>query len=354
MALGYDGLILLDSNQYLVTNASINHVRPEIVSEGAFGAKTLNTATNKVHIYDLDDFSGGISIDCNFELIDQLFDASSGWVTNRDSFKQYLWYSNQFNDIDYGDAYWTKVSLSTSPNSFINSSIDLVMIPGLKEDSIIEKIPIPIRNLEIADNYIEQKYGFKSDGTDVLPIPDNAATPITFDAPLEKRPLAYWQSEVLFLNDSGDSILPEGVYVQNWSLEINNPIQKRTLCQAFVDDEFVDGTSKKTHPGPQLIQVGLASLSFNCTFVYTLTPENSENRKFSMPNNFWNVIIRVNNSGVTKNISLARIDNSEDGNVYFSKPIQQNSGDYNLGATQSIQEVSYSTQGYFTMPHVIT
>jgi hypothetical protein len=342
MALGYAGLILIDNKQYLVTDGTVDHVRPEIASEGTYAARELNTATNKVHVFDLDELSGGVNIDCNTELLDQLFDSDAGWVTHRDEARSFLWYSNQENDIEYGDAFWTRISLSAGAGSFLTSSIDMVMIPGTDPESA-PNYPLPTRNLQLGDNYINQKYGFASENGAI--VEDDPATPISFSSPAIQQPIPYWKSLILFEDINGDSVLPENVYIQNWSLEINNPVSRRNLCQA------VSGTN--SHPGPQLIQVGLANLTLNVTFVTVITPESGESRKFEVPESFWNARIRIENDAISRDIQLARMDASTDSFNDFSKPVQQVNDGANISGIGAIQEISFQVQGYFTMPHIV-
>ena len=219
MALGYAGLILIDNKQYLVTDGTVDHVRPEIASEGTYAARELNTATNKVHIFDLDELSGGVNIDCNTELLDQLFNSADGWVTHRDEAKSFLWYSNQENDIEYGDAFWTRISLSAGAGAFLTSSIDMTMIPGT-DPTIYPNYPLPTRNLQLGDDYISQKFGFASVGGAI--VEGSPATPITFAASDIQKPIPYWKSLLVFEDENGDSVLPDNILVQNWSIDIKD------------------------------------------------------------------------------------------------------------------------------------
>jgi len=344
MALGYAGLILIDNKQYLVTDGTVDHVRPEIASEGTYAAEGLNTATNKVHIFDLDEVSGGVNIDCNIELIDQLFNTTDGWVTHRDTPKSFLWYSNQENDIEYGDAYWTRISISAGPGSFLTSSIDMIMIPGTDPIEYPEPLyPLPTRNLQIGDDYISQKYGFASENGAI--VSGAPATPITFASPPIQLPIPYWKSILIFEDGAGNPVIPENLQVQSWSLEVNNPISRRNLCMA------VNGTDD--HPGPQFIQVGLANMTLNVTFVTVETPESGGNRKIKVPENFWNVKVRIENDTLSRDVLLGRMDSSNDGNADFSKPIQQVNDGASISGIGAIQETSFQVQGYFTMPHIV-
>jgi len=341
MALGYQGLILLGESQklYLVTDGNLDHIRPELSSEGTYAAEEVTTAVNRVHTFDLDELNGGFNFDTNIELIDDLFDNTNGWAIKRDNSTPLLWYSNVTNNYEFGDAYWTRISLSAGSGNMATTSIDITMIPGATPDEIDpDRYNLPTRSLQLADNYIDQRFGLKDGGEEQL------MNNISFAAPDNQLPIPYWQTSIEF-KDKDDLGLPDGVYVLNWSLELVNTINKRNLCGA------VSGTDD--HPGPTLIEVGMASVTLNVTFVTVVTLDDAGDpiTEFNMPERFNDVIIKIKNESLTREISLGRLDGSVDGNE-FSSPAQEISDASNISGVGSLLEMNYIAQGYFTMPHI--
>jgi hypothetical protein len=334
MALGYQGMILLDGNLYLVTDGNLDHSRPEIVSEGTYAASSVNNAVGRVHVFDFDEVSGGFNCDTNIELINQLFDENNGWVTNRDTSYPLLWYSNVINNYEFGDAYWSRISLSAGAGNMLTTSFDVTMIPGTEEEE--DDYDLPIRSLQLADDYIGQRFGLDDGGEGQL-LPN-----VSFATGNDKQPIPYWETSINFLDENNDG-LPEGIHVLNWSLEMSNNITKRNLCAAK------SGTDN--HPGPAFIQVGLASVTLNVTFVTVVTLDDPTNGNlvtdYVLPDRFNDVIINVGD----KQISLGRLDDSTDGNK-FSNPVQSISDANNLSGAGALQEMNYIAQGYFTMPHL--
>lgn len=333
MALGYEGIILLDNKQYLITDGTVDHARPEIASEGTYAAPTLSEAVNRVHTFDFDEITGGFNIDCNFDLIDVLFEEENGWIPNRDQSKEFLWYSNKENELEYGDAYWSRISLSTGPGNFLSASIDINLIPGITPEA--DKYNLPTRYLELGEDYIGQRFGFEIDG--------NRTSPISFAFPEYQLPIPYWQTYLTFEDENGDE-LPEEIQIQNWSLEMNNSVTRRMTCAAASGDD--------QHPGPTLIQIGLASVVLNVTFVTVVTPLNAGSRQYSVPEKFRNANINIKGPSTTRSINLGRMDASIDGDEY-SEPLQQITDGLNISGIGAIQEMSYQANGYFTMPHIV-
>jgi len=341
MALGYQGLVLLDDKLFLVTDGNLDHVRPELVSEGTYAAKEASTAVNRVHVFDLDEINGGFNFDTNMELIDQLFHKTNGWVIKRDESLPLLWYSNINNNYEFGDAYWTRISLSAGSGNMTTTSIDMTMIPGANPDSTTpDRYELPTRQLQLADNYIDQRFGLQSGGSEQL------RENVSFAAPDNQLPIPYWQTSIEFKDKNGDG-LPDGIHVLNWSIEIVNNISRRNLCSAI--------NNTNDHPGPSLIQVGMASVTLNITFVTVVTLDDTGTpiTEFNMPERFNDVIIKLENNSLTRNISLGRLDGTTDGND-FSSPVQETSDASNLSGVGALQEMNYIAQGYFTMPHLET
>lgn len=339
MALGYQGLILLEDKLFLVTDGNLDHVRPEIVSEGTYAAPDVNTAVNRVHVFDLDDINGGFNFNANIELIDHLFNLNDGWVTHRDVSQSLVWYSNVVNNFEFGDAYWTRISLSAGSGNMLSTSIDMTMIPGAFPN-IDDKYTLPTRHLQLSDNYIDQRFGLDNGGEEQL-LPN-----ISFASPPEQLPIPYWKTSIEFI-DENDEGLPEGVYVYNWAIELVNGITRRNLCTAT--------NETNDHPGPSLIQVGMAGVTLNVTFVTVVSLDETGTpiTEFNMPERFKDVIIKIigPTEDLTREISLGRIDASEDGNE-FSNPVQEISDASNISGIGALQEMNYIAQGYFTMPHI--
>jgi hypothetical protein len=219
----------------------------------------------------------------------------------------------------------------------LTTSIDISMIPGA-DPNPEDKFTLPTRYLQLSDNYIGQRFGLADDGQAQL-LPN-----IYFGSPENQRPIPYWQTSIEFKDESGEG-LPEGVYVYNWSLEIVNTINRRNLCAA------VNGT--EDHPGPNLIEVGLASVTLNITFVTVVSLDDAGDliSEFNMPERFKDVIIKIDTPSLSRELSLGRIDASEDGNK-FSNPVQEISDTSNLPGVGALQEMNYVAQGYFTLPHI--
>jgi hypothetical protein len=327
MALGYQGLIIVDNHQYLVTDGNIDHVRPEIVSEGVYSPENISEATNRVHTFDLDEVTGGFNMDVNEDLIDFLFDSSSGWILKRDEAKDFLWYSNAESKYEFGDSFWTRASLSTGPGSMLVASMDIVLIPATTEEPDYE---LPLRKLNIDDDYIEQKFGFKTSDSFNRNGFTTDTGPIHFGFPDKYQPIPYWKT-ILNLD------LPEGVYVLNWSLEMTNNISRRSLCSA--------SSGTEDHPGPTLIQVGLASVVLNVSFVSVFTPNFGE---YFIPERFDSATISIGD----KTLSLGRLDSSINGEIE-STALQQTSDATNITGAGSLTEMTYIASGYFTLPHLV-
>jgi len=334
MALGYQGLLLIEDRQYLVSDSNLDHVRPEIASDGTYSPKTIGEATGRVHLYDLDQFTGGFNIDASADLLDMLFDSTNGWVLKRDEPKDVLLYSNKENDYNFGNTFWTRISLSTGPGNILISSFDITMIPGA-EPSGGGKYSLPLRKLQVGDDYIGQRFGFEVGG--------NNTNPISFELPAIKQPIPYWQTKFNFKDEVGNPI-PDGIYVTNWSLEIINNISGRNTCAA------VSGTND--HPGPNLIQVGLASVTLNVTFVTVVTPGSEGEKEYNIPERFSDVTINIGNIDEPRTLSLGRIDGSVDGNDN-STSAQQTSDATNITGVGSMTEFTYIASGYFTLPHLV-
>jgi len=342
MALGYQGLILLDGYQYLVIDGNLDHVRPLIASEGTYAPNTIAEATGRVHTFDLDELTGGFNIDTNANLLDTLFDVDTGWITQRDQSKSLLWYSNKENDYEFGDAFWTRASLSAGPGSILTTSMDVVMIPGAETDDFednpfdsLNDYPLPTRHLQAGDDYIGQKFGFEVSG--------DITKPIDFAKPPLYQPIPYWQTK-FNLDDLSGNPLPDGIYVTNWSLEMTNNISRRNVCMAarYTED----------HPGPTLIQIGMASVTLNLSFVTVITPGAEGSKDFLIPERFSNVTINIGSDAAPRILSLGRMDASIDGNEE-STSIQQSSDATNITGAGSLTEMTYIASGYFTLPHLI-
>jgi hypothetical protein len=330
MALGYQGMILLNNKLFLVLSGSLNHTRPEIASQGTYAVSNLSNAVGNVHVFDFDDINGSFSCETNFELIDELFDKDNGWIAKRDTALPFLWYSNVENKYEFGDAYWTKISLSADSGAISSTSIDIVLIPGKTPDSLNPtRYELPIKELQLNNNYIGQRFGL---ATDIPNLPKN----VSFGDENNKQPIPYWGTSIEFVDPISDK-----VEVLNWSLDITNNISKRNLCSCVSRSE--------RHSGPSLIQVGLASVSFNTSFV-TVIPDSTND---VLPSSFEKVFINIKHKDITKKISLGRIDGSLAENDY-NKPVQSTSDSTSISGGDSIQEMSFAANGYFTMPHIVS
>jgi hypothetical protein len=229
--------------------------------------------------------------------------------------------------------------LSAGSGNMLTTSFDVTMIPGATPEQINpDRYELPTRKLQMADDYIAQRFGLNEGGESQL------RPNISFAAPDIQRPIPYWQTSIQF-KDENDEGLPTGIEVLNWSLELTNNISRRNLCIA------VSGTDD--HPGPSLIQVGLASMTLNITFVSTVALDESGDplSEFDMPEKFNDVIIKIENGTLTRELSLGRFDGSTNGSDY-SSPVQQISDASNISGVGSLQEMSYIANGYFTLPHI--
>lgn len=308
MAIGYQGVVYLNNQQFVVTGGGLNHERPVINSEGSYAAATNQEAVGRVHLYDFDNITGDLSFDTTPSLIDELFHAGTGWINQRQDNRTVLWFNNSKNSYTFGDTYWQNVSLSTSAGNLLTTNISLEMIPD-------HPSALPAFLSRAGDDYINQKFGFSD-----IEIPGGTTQPLTFKDPAT-RVIPYWQTSLSFVPATGIENL-----VTEWSLSVTNNFTKQFTCE---------GDITGNHPGPKYVFVGVAEVSLDITFSMQQL-----GNSIVIPEELNAVFITVSDGvNFVKTIELDTVELQND-----PRPLA-GQGDFTVG--------SYNSIGFFNLPRLI-
>jgi len=341
MSIGYQGIVFINSNQYLVTNADASNDRPRLESDAPFAATDKpgrSSPVGKVHLYDLTTVGLNLNTEANTYLISELFadtvdnvpasetnlDAIAsivasknncgGWVRNRQNPRNFLWYSNADWSYTYGKTFWNSLNLAASEGGYVTSDMSL--------DTIVDA-PTGPNDVDFGGNYISQKFGINRT---FVPGPGFGYStpkysPWSLATDKRQRPLPYWVTQV-----ETTPALPDGIEVKAWSLDLTNNVQKRHSCSGTAGD----------HPGPRWVTIGTMDVTFSMTLLSMRT-----SGTVYLPSRFSQVDLIIGDSDTHGQQQRLRFENVE------------NSRQNTTISPTEIQHLTYDSSAFFKRPRLV-
>lgn len=355
MAVGYQGLVLLNDNQYPVTSGSITPRRNPLLSGASYvaGYGRVNASdpfkrpVGSVHLYDFESLTAELQFDVNNFLLDELFTNTDdnvstdvcdidqvastlgnkintgGWALNRHNPRRLRWYNNKELKYQSGKAFWTNLELRTAPAELVTCSLGLEIIPDHPSD-------LPAVPLQLGDDYIEQKFGITKDVDNLGPgngYETDYFSPLTHGVHHDHRPVPFWSVILTF-----EPALPDEVQVSEWTVSLTNPLQRHFTCAG--------STETDVHPGPTFLSVGVSELNVSFTLHVVRSP--SPGTLVELPMTFDAVTLTcwANETPLKRrSLRVERVESQELGTP--------------LVDVGDLQRYDYSSLGFFTPPRLV-
>lgn len=217
MALGFEGLVSINTTPILCTSFSAPQSRVKLESNAAYKG-TLSTETDPglfyPRTYDYPLVDGSLS----FELSEDSLPILLGFIENRGDSFAVASINRMGSSINLNECYWNNISWSISEGQIVLISIDFIAK---------QMNTYTIGGSDSSNNYADNIYGVSDESpsaTEILGLP---ILPSTLSSDLNKNPYPWWKVTVY----NGENITK---YI-TWSLSFSQEITRHFTCKADTD-----------------------------------------------------------------------------------------------------------------------
>jgi len=210
MAVGYEGLAIVDGVQLLCTGASVSDSRQRLDSNsgwrGSFDNESPTFGMNVPRIYDYSINDGTVS----FEVGDGVIQLLKSWILNRKVPKEIIIYPCNGAFQRFSRCYWTSIELSSDASSIVTGTINFMSMKRDQEvlggSAYINNRNGLLNSLGLVDNF---KYSWYIQNYGVVP---------------------GWRTTVRGLQSNSSVDLKLGI--TTWSLSFGQEFTRYYTCEA--------------------------------------------------------------------------------------------------------------------------
>jgi len=238
MALGYEGIGLLNGTPFLCTGMGVPQQRNRLDSASAFRGSTdptlpVTEAIMPPHTYDWPTNDGSMSWDTSLDF----FRVIKDWIVNRKTPAEVAFYPCRGSYQRFAECYWTSITLEAAEGGFLSGSANFVAI---NRDSD-----------EQGNDYIENRGGILLDGV----LSDYTACLLQEQlralnpAGENLDPIPFWKGKI-----ESASLIEAGAEPLSWTLTFNQEVAKNFACEG-ISLEAVEPTIVGI--GPMTVEIAI-------------------------------------------------------------------------------------------------
>lgn len=222
MALGYEGLVTIDSVPVRCTSGSVPQTRNRMDSSATFGGEFNSLYPSRTiggpRLYDWDTNDGSVSV----EITPDFFDTVEYWIRNRKESKSITLRTNYGASQNFAECFWNSIEFSAADGSLISGNIGFTSVE--RTSQVITSEYTTNRTGQNVNNY---NYFINAD----------------------YAPIPFWKSYIVS-TDLIPTVVPQ-VELLSWTLTFAQNPQKYFFCSG----------ENYTVVAPEIIGIGPMSIS---------------------------------------------------------------------------------------------